>query len=151
MKNKILIICALLLSNLSFSQTKKETEDWIKSFVSTYTNGNINFNNGILTYENPFDPIGFHIKGVVSIKELGGVKVSGGTIGHTGIYLSCYDGKCVNAGLKNRNDLIFENFSNNKLSIQTSSEISYDLQKRIEKAFNHLIKLYGGKGLDNTF
>lgn len=35
--------------------------------------------------------------------------------------------------------------------IQLNSEISYELQERIEKAFNHLIKLYGGKVLSDTF
>lgn len=150
MKKISILTFLILISNLTFSQTKSETESWIKSFISTYSNATITFQNGILTHENPFDPIGLHMKGSVSIKELSSVQISGGTKGHTAIYLSCYQGDCVDDGFKST-DESFQSFKNNKLSIQMNSEISEELQKRIEKAFNHLIKLYGGKVLDNTF
>ena len=151
MKKIRLLFIFLMFSNFSYSQSKAETETWIKSFISTYSNGTINFQNGILTHEDPYDPMGFHVKASVAIKDLAGVKVSGGTKGHTAIFLSCYDGQCVNDGLKPRENANFDNFKNNKLSMQMSSEISEDLQKRIAKAINHLIKLYGGKSMNDTF
>ena len=151
MKKISLVFILLFCTSFYYSQTKSETETWIKSFISTYSSGTINFQNGILTHEDPYDPMGLHVKASVAIKDLAGVEVSGGTKGHTAIYLSCYDGKCVNDGIKSKEASSFDTFKNNKLSMQMNSEISEDLQKRIEKAFNHLIKLYGGKNLSNTF
>lgn len=151
MKNKLSIIGLVFFSILSFAQTKVETENWIKSFISTYSNGSINFQNGLLIHEDPWDPMGLHVKASVQIKDLAGVKISEGTKGHSAIYLSCAEGQCVQDGIKARNESKFENFLNNKLSMQMNSILSDDLQRRAEKAFNHLIKLYGGLSLSDTF
>ena len=151
MKKIKLLFIMLMFSNFISSQSKTETETWIKSFISTYSNSTISFQNGILTHEDPYYPMGVHVKASVAIKDLAGVKFSERPDGNTAIYLSCYDGQCVNDGLKLRDAATFDTFKNNKLGMQMSSEISSDLKKRIEKAINHLIKIYGGKNLSDTF
>lgn len=108
MKRNCLLLFVLLVASLCFSQTKDETENWIKSFISVYSNGTINFENGILIHDDPYDPTGLHVKGSVAIKDLAGVKVSGGTKGHTAIYLSCFNGNCVNSGLKLKSQTSFK-------------------------------------------
>lgn len=148
---KTIYLLMLMFSITLFAQSKTDTETWIKSFMNTHSNGNITFQNGTMTFDNPYDPMGFHTRTSVKIKDLAGIKISEGTKGHTAIYLSCYDGNCVIDGLKSKGAVNFETFDNNKFTMQFSSILLPDLQSRIEKAFVHLIKIYGGQVIDNTF
>ena len=151
MLRRTFFLLAFAISITTEAQSKTETETWIKSFMSTYSNGNITFQNGIMTFDNPYDPIGFHTRASVRIEDLGGVKIIEGPKGNTAIYLSCYDGNCVNDGLKLQTQASFDKFVNHKFGMQFNSSLPSDLQFRINKAFSHLIKLYGGKVLSNTF
>ena len=148
---KAIYLFALVFTTTLFAQSKQETETWIKSFMSTYSNGNITFQSGIMTFDNPYDPMGFHTRTFVKIEDLAGIKISEGTRGHTAVYLSCYNGNCVTDGLKSRDAANFDTFESNKFTMQFSSVLPPDLQSRIEKAFTHLIKIYGGHIADNTF
>ncbi len=151
MKSKLILLACIVSLCIGKAQTKAETETWIKSVISTHTTGNILFSNGSMTFEDPYDPMGLHFKATVNLKDLAGLKISEGTKGHSALFISCYDGQCVKDSLKGRGSSSFETFLSSKFTIQFTSILSTDLRNRIEKAFVHLIKLNGGKGIDNTF
>ena len=80
------------------------------------------------------------------------MKISEGTKGFKAIYISCQEGKCVKAGMKIQGKSgKFDFIQNNKFMIQLNSDLPKDLEPRLIKAFNHLIKLYGGNTIDDTF
>lgn len=153
---KYLFLLTTLISLNVFSQnsepTKQETKDWIKSVIHTYGTGELKFEDGKIIYDDPYDPTGFHLINQAEIKNLGGVKIGNGTKGHKSVYMSCSKGKCVKVNMKIQGKSGgMDALNNNKFMIQLTNDLPEDLQGRLTKAFNHLIKLYGGKAIDNTF
>lgn len=146
----------MLISISVFGQnsepSKEKTQDWIKSVVHTYGTGELKFEDDKIIYNDPYDPTGFHLKHKAIIKNLGGVKISGGTKGYKSVYMSCSEGKCVTVGMKIKGKSgEMDSMPNNKFMIQLNDDLPKDLEDRLVKAINHLIKLNGGNAIDDTF
>jgi len=146
----------MLISISVFGQnsepSKEKTQDWIKSVVQTYGTGELKFEDDKIIYDDPYDPTGFHLKQEAIIKNLGGVMISGGTKGYKAVYISCSEGKCVTIGMKIQGESgEMDYMKTNKFSIQLNGDLSKDLEGRLIKAINHLIKLAGGHTIDDTF
>lgn len=154
---KYLTLIFILISFNLYGQkpevSKAETEQWIKSVVHTYGTGELKFQNGEISYEDPYNPVGLYTIGKATIKNLGGVKISGGTKGYKAVYLSCSEGFCVTSGMKRQWEKTgeYEYYENSTLMIQLNNDLTEDLKVRLIKAFNHLIKLYGGSAIDDRF
>ena len=153
---KHLTFILMLISISAFGQnsepSKEKTQDWIKSVVHTYSTGELKFENGKMIWDDPFDPTGFHLKHEAIIKNLGGVTIGRGTKGYKAVYMSCFEGKCVQVGMKKQGGTEnFDFFDNNKFMIQLNDDLPKDLENRLIKAINYLIKLYGGNTIDDTF
>lgn len=155
MKNLTLILLILTSFNLFGQETEptlEETQKWIISVVHTYGTGELEFNNGKIIYDDPYDPTGFHIRHEAQINIFGGVKIGSGTKGYKAVYIACATGKCVNVGMKMQGKYDdFDYMENSTFMIQLNDDITEDLEERLINAFNHLIKLYGGNTIDNTF
>ena len=150
---KFLVIFLLaILSDDIKAQSEAETIDWIRSVIQTYGTGQLTFDDGVMTYDDPYDPSQFHTIHQADLGNMGGLKMGGATQGYIGVYFTCKTGECVTVKIRladNLNDT-FDEFQNNKYLIQLNG-IPTDLQGRLVKAFNHLIKLHGGSVIDGTF
>ena len=86
MRHFTFIFISILFSISLFGQnsepTKKQTQDWIKSVIHTYGTGEMKFENNKIIYDDPYDPMGLHLKHEALIKDLGGVSISRGTKGY---------------------------------------------------------------------
>lgn len=158
MKTKTIFFIMLMIGINLWGQntttpTKDETQRWLKSVIQTYTSGSLTFTGtGKMTFDDPYDPTGLHLTYTVDISNLGGVSTSGGTVGHRAIYLKCYDSKCVLFTINSQNeDSQPDTDWSQTMTIQLRGDIPNGLEERIINAFNHLIKLYGGNTIDNTF
>jgi hypothetical protein len=153
---KIFVIFCIFYSQFIAAQTKEETQKWISETISVYAYANesygdtmqykINFKGSDMNIVSRFS-----LNGTVNIntytipiKELSIVKYESG-VAPVMMYLS----------LKNNQNLIkcIWDFNNeityrNKISIQLGSGVN---KESMTKAFNHLIKLYGGSVLNSTF
>ena len=165
MKIPKLILMLLLCSLTVFAQKKKttnnktkepnieETQNWIKSVIQTYGTGELVFQNLNIIYDDPYGmaETNLQVKDETETKQLSGTKiVEEGNF--KAVYLSCFKGKCVKTGFKTRNSSGDFDYSYlDKFRIQLDKDIPNDICTRLLKAFSHLIKLRGGKVIDETF
>lgn len=142
-------ILLLLFTITTFSQTKKETEDWIVEKYNEFERVNslsntmdLFFENNYLYYEylNAF----FKIK-IQDIKEIEFKKErfnNEDKEGWISLWIRFDSGKLF---YKRANESDFKKDTDTAFKIPLSSELgTNDYQKRLEKAILHLIKLNGG-------
>lgn len=150
MKRKLPVIFMLVCSIIygqNTEPTKQETEQWIISVVQTY-GGKVEFKDGKIICNNVFDPVFKHTRFEARLQDLGGVMASDFTEEIRAIRLACFQSDCVEMSTK------FDNF--NKKSKQQRviiqlADIPAEMEAKLIKAFNHIIKLYGGKVIDDKF
>ena len=159
-KNLVLtLIIILCFSQFSFGQSKKETEEWIKTIIedvkyrfNSYHNYEITFSNGNLIIKQPFLSK-YLFESIVPLKSLGKIKLRKDDDGYK-LTLSCKDGECIKDG-----EYLGENFTEYKFnSYSTSTSIVFgvtfqndELPERLKKAFKHIVQLYGGKLVGEAF
>jgi hypothetical protein len=168
MKTKFLIIIFLGFGYFSIAQSKKETEDWINLklniFPVEYEDGfnideDILFDNGTLYYYHAWDRTGSYYNGTWSklpIKNIQEIKFSKDRAlsgGNSWIVLSFFfkENSASNSG-----DLPYKvdeksitsykpNPGHTRIQMRLHNRFKEDdMEKRMEKALLHLIKLYGG-------
>lgn len=168
MKKLNILILLLLISFSSLSQSKKETEDWVNQNINDFP---VSYgNNPIHVQENIFLESGYvyfyhHWKrddgyysgswDKVSLKDIKSIEYSYDKSPELNnhwieIHLNFNAGKCYSAKLKNgfqtKEDVSYL-LQNERTAIIKRSDIEFvknGMQKRIEKALLHIIKLYGG-------
>lgn len=148
---RILPIIFMLICSIIYGQntepTKQETEQWIISVVQTY-GGKVEFKDGKIICNNVFDPVFEHTRFEARLQDLGGVMASDFTKEIRAVRLACFQSDCVVFSSK------FDNFNlkskHSRVIIQLA-DIPTEIETRLIKAFNHLIKLYGGKVIDDKF
>lgn len=148
---KQLVFFAMLLVSISiYGQTKpseKETIQWIESVISTY-GGDVKISDGLLKAKNNYDPVTGWSYFDVSLKQVIGVEISTFSKGLVAVRLICKGTQGDNCGRMETN---LGTVYTNRVIIQITDNISEDLQKRLLKAFNHVVVLNGGKIIDDTF
>ncbi len=159
-------IISLLLVSISFTlhgQTKEETQQWIKEKIELYSYSDdieifnkyiVQFSEGNLIITNYMDN---HIGGIntkftwtywIPIKELAMIRFEENQY-NVWMYLKIKNGK---KSIKSKVD--FENQFEyyDKVEIYLEKDMMNDnLTNRMTKAFNHLIKLYGGASSNEKF
>ncbi len=161
MKNFMLLIVLSIIPFSLFSQdaTKKETQDWIKEKIELYP-----FNNGrtINKYKVSFDATNIIIEEQL-ILDIGGHLISEVTIPLKNLMQVTFEEKAHNIWMyfkirNNSNEIKDEcksigetkYISIHPLLLQKSID-SEGLRPRLVKAFNHLVKLSGGKVVEEKF
>lgn len=137
----ILLICNLRAQNKNV--TKEEAEKWIKSVINTY-GGQIDFTDGKVIANNNYDPVFGNSTFVAKIQLIGGVEISDFTKEIRAVRLGCFEGDC--ASFQTKMGIV----TTSRVIIQFTG-MSNDLEKRLIKAFNYLIKLNGGHIIDDKF
>lgn len=152
MKRTITILLLLFSSSVIFSQTRKETEEWIVEKYNEFERVNsvsntmdLFFENNFLYYEylNAF----FKIK-IKDIKEIEFRKErfnNDDKDGWISLWIRFDTGKSF---YKSANENDFSKSTDTAFKIPLSSELGKnDNQKRLEKAILHLIKINGGSAI----
>lgn len=158
-KKIIAIISFMVITQNVVAQSKKDSEEWIKSTIedveyryNTYHNYEIYFNNGNLIIKQPWLSKNLY-ESIIPLKSLGKIKIQKLDDGYR-MTLICTDGKCIKTGEYvgvNFSEYKFINNSSNTV-IMFGKEFQNDqLPERLKKAFTHLVNLNGGKLTGETF
>ena len=159
----IITLLLLGISISTFSQTKKETEDWISEKIELYSYSNEYdiFNSYIITYDednmivkNNFKSItnGYETKFTLSysipIKEMSKIRFEekGSNVW---LILKIKGGaKSIKKSVDTESGYNYTN----EIEIILEKSINDDnLKNRLTKAFNHLVKVHGGKVIEEKF
>lgn len=158
-KKIIALITILFLTQQSIAQSKSDTEEWIKTTIedveyryNNYHNYEIYFNDGNLIIKQPWLSNVLY-ESIVPLKSLGKIKLQKLDDGYR-LTISCTNGKCIKEGKyigTNFNEYQFKAYSSQTV-IMFGTEFQNDgLPERLKKAFTHLVQLYGGKLIGETF
>lgn len=157
MSKKLLLIIAICFNVSVFSQSKEETKEWIVDKYNNYERAinkfnSLAFDDDYIVYQWVIDErFGAGKVFKIKIKEIKKIEIRSerlnaeDKVGWVKLVLHFDSGK----GLSR--DLDEENFSysgyNNFYILLDSKFLNNDLPARMEKAFLHLVKLYGGKAI----
>ncbi|MBS7787645.1 hypothetical protein KIH23_10080 [Flavobacterium sp. CYK-55] len=160
LSKKIIIIISFIFTTPNIiAQSKKDSEEWIKSIIedveyrfNAYHNYEVYFSNGNLIIEQPWLSKNLY-ESIIPLKSLGKIKIQKLDDGYK-MTLICANGKCIKTG-----EYVGENFSEYKfINNSSNTVIMFGLQfqndqlpERLKKAFTHLVNLNGGKLTGETF
>ena len=161
MKKSVLIL--LLLSNSVFSQSKSDTQIWIKSTIENFARRDV-YNPLLNVYFDKGDmwlvelEEGGSYQNELPINKINQVIIKSDANGYVLVLGCTYDNACCRivhyklmmdgtARKLNSNEL---NRTGVNIYLQKSLE-NDNMIARLKKAINHLIQLNGGKILSNTF
>jgi hypothetical protein len=162
---KIIITILLIFINnlIAFSQTKTETQDWIKEKIEIYAYSNdaenfgheysVTFNEYFMFiktsyFSNYDDPAPIVILYTIPVKEMNSI-IFEEKLNTTWLIISTKDNKksIYSTDGKNNN----AKYTNDLELILYKSVNDSDMKNRFVKAFKHLVKLYGGSVVDEKF
>ncbi|MCT4698221.1 hypothetical protein [Tenacibaculum haliotis] len=162
----LIILTCLNIFGQKKAPNKENTQEWIKSVLNSYSGSVIEFGNEKMTdfqyadtslCKEEFGGTTIYINTVL-IKNISNIIIRKQIDSDNYLMIfSCNKGNCFKEGVnicsKNRTDnSINYSYTSNKLVIKLSQSIKNDeLDKRLIKAYKHLINLYGGKTIDETF
>ena len=160
----ILILTFNLISVISYCQTKKETQNWIKNKIElhAYTTGDeVSFsydlkfdeNNLIINDKNTFFKGNvLYCKAQIPIKKIAGLIFKENPDNFFMIIKTRGNKKSVKVHCKGDSDSYNELDYKNKFTLHLEKTIkNNNLKKRLKKAFNDLIVHYGGNTTKETY
>lgn len=160
---KKIILLFVLYSSVSLSQTKADTQIWIKSTIENYARKevynpllNVYFDNGDVWFVELED--GGSYQNEMPLKKINQVIIKPDANGYILVLGCTYENACCRivhykmmtdgtAKKVNSNEL---NKTGVKIYLQKSIE-NDKMIERLKKAITHLIQLNGGKVISNTF
>ncbi|GHC65465.1 hypothetical protein [Ulvibacter litoralis] len=142
--SKLYFVILIFTFNLTYSQTEEETIDWIieqtiKYPVTNGGNSNWNFENGKMVVYFKFNDME-----LTKITELSSIKIIDpySKDNEVGLIFELHKGKPIKFIYPNQNES--KDWFEQKESFKLSTD-DKEMLPRITKAFQHLIKLNGGK------
>ena len=157
----ILSVLLIIAPLITFSQSEKESQEWIKSslYNHVYSNGSHNYsvdftNKGILKLTQPTFGTDFYFR--IPLNKIDQILISSFSVEDR-------EGYTIKFICKNREDCIVVTNNNPKLNGPPSEFLSAkeifldksfekdDLPKRMKKALTHIIVLNGGKIISDVF
>jgi hypothetical protein len=152
MKSKHFFILFILIVNKIYSQTKKETEDWIKSKIEgyNYRDGKHNFHEYEVLFDkgnmfvlHPINKVNFCYQ--IPLIEITNVEITTNNWGGYTLMLKCKSNKCIMNGEYNNNIFYSDGNAWSKVELFLSKLFGDEnLPDRMKKAISHLVTLNGG-------
>lgn len=153
---KRILFSLLILTSLSYGQTKQETQDWIKEKINyySYSDDHTVFNDYTVSYEDENMILKNNLKSkiggitqtmvltyIIPIKDLNKIRFENKGE-NVWLYLKTKSGNTIRTKADFESDY---NLTNSVEILLESSFSQNDMQNRMNKAFINLIKLYGGQ------
>lgn len=160
---KITTLILLIIASVSYGQTKKETQDWIKEKIELYSYSDERsvFNNYVIEYSEEYLIVKNTNKIVlenyesslkstiwIPIKELTKIRFEEKS-DNVWLFLKLKSGKRLIKS-KYNGESKTEYLNETEILLEKSINEN-DLRNRLSTAFNHLIKLYGGTIAEEKF